>query len=74
MHYISSPKISRALDFQMRVDPRVIKWTTLKLGHRPEDMVETDEKTVARDARRTIGLEMENQLQKQIHKRVMEEL
>jgi hypothetical protein len=56
----------------MRMDPRVIKWTTLKLGHRPEDMVETGEMTVDRYARHEFALEMDARLTKLMAKSVMD--
>jgi len=74
MYYVSSPKTSQALDHMMRTDARVVKWSILKLGHRPEDMVDTGEKTVYRHKRLEIGLEMEKRLEKAMEERVREEM
>lgn len=72
MYFIAAPEKMRDLDRSLRVDPRVIKWTTLKLGHRPEDMVDIPEKTIYRDTRIEVGLEMEKRFNKQMLERVRE--
>lgn len=36
----------RTLASMMRRDPRVIRWTTLKLGERVQDVVRAPEKTI----------------------------
>ncbi|KAJ6499987.1 ribosomal protein S6 [Mycena vitilis] len=46
MHFDTSPRTLLSLHSLMRRDPRVIRWTVLKLGSRPED--------IAREGRRTI--------------------
>jgi hypothetical protein len=56
----------------MRADPRVIKWSTLKLGHRPEDMVDSGEQSVDRHKQIEIGLEMSKLLEKQMGNKIME--
>lgn len=58
----------------MRIDPRVIRATTLKLGHRPEDMVDTGEMTVSRDHRKIVGMEMEGDLEARIEKMIRDGL
>ncbi|KAJ6593996.1 ribosomal protein S6 [Mycena capillaripes] len=47
MHFDTAPRTLLALNALMRRDPRVIRWTVLKLGSRPED--------IAREGRRTIS-------------------
>ncbi|KAJ7647237.1 ribosomal protein S6 [Roridomyces roridus] len=46
MHFDTSPRTLLSLNGLMRRDPRVIRWTVLKLGSRPED--------IAREGRRTL--------------------
>jgi hypothetical protein len=46
----------------------------LKLGHRPEDMVDTGEQTVQRFQRHEIGIEMEKRLQAMMNERFREEI
>ncbi|KAF7315580.1 hypothetical protein MIND_00073400 [Mycena indigotica] len=38
MHFDTAPRTLRSLNKLMRQDPRVIRWTVLKLGSRPEDI------------------------------------
>jgi len=49
MHFDTSPRTLRTLGGVMRRDPRVIRWTMLKLGEKVEDVVKPPEKTVERD-------------------------
>jgi small subunit ribosomal protein S6 len=46
MNFDTAPRTLLSLNSIMRRDPRVVRWTILKLGSRPEDM--------AREGRRTI--------------------
>ncbi|KAJ7217957.1 ribosomal protein S6, partial [Mycena pura] len=46
MHFDTAPRTLLTLNSLMRRDPRVIRWTILKLGSRPED--------IAREGRRAI--------------------
>ncbi|KAH7925952.1 hypothetical protein BV22DRAFT_988861, partial [Leucogyrophana mollusca] len=48
MHFDTSPRTLRTLGGIMRRDPRVIRWTMLKLGEKVEDVVLPREKTVHR--------------------------
>lgn len=45
MHFDTSPRTLRSLNSIMRSDPRVIRWTMLKLGEKVEDVVQSPEKT-----------------------------
>lgn len=40
MDFDGSPQTTRTLSNLMRRDPRVIRWTMLKLGERVEDIVQ----------------------------------
>ncbi|KAH7913170.1 hypothetical protein BJ138DRAFT_1002848 [Hygrophoropsis aurantiaca] len=56
MHFDTSPRTLRTLGGIMRRDPRVIRWTMLKLGEKVEDVVLPPEKTVHRpDYLRKVG-------------------
>ncbi|KAJ7497389.1 ribosomal protein S6 [Mycena latifolia] len=46
MHFDTAPRTLLTLNSLMRRDPRVVRWTVLKLGSRPED--------IAREGRRAI--------------------
>ncbi|KAF8320699.1 hypothetical protein DL93DRAFT_2073341 [Clavulina sp. PMI_390] len=39
MHYDASPSLKSDVESRLRQDPRVIRWTTLKLGEKLEDVV-----------------------------------
>lgn len=39
MHFDTSPRTLAALNERLRTDPRVVRWTMLKLGERLEDVV-----------------------------------
>ncbi|TFK53979.1 hypothetical protein OE88DRAFT_1711024 [Heliocybe sulcata] len=45
MYFDTSPKVLREFNTLMRNDPRVIRWTTLKIGDKVEDIVSRPEKT-----------------------------
>jgi len=45
MDFDVSPLTLRSLNYLMRNDPRVIRWTMLKQGEKVEDIVETRGKT-----------------------------
>lgn len=45
MHFDTSPRTLRSLNSIMRSDPRVIRWTMLKLGEKVEEVVQSPEKT-----------------------------
>lgn len=38
MHFDTNPRVLNTLSARLRSDPRVIKWTTLKLGERLEQI------------------------------------
>lgn len=40
MNFDTSPRLLARLNDQMRSDPRVIRWTMLKLGEKLEDVVD----------------------------------
>lgn len=46
MHFDASPRLMQSLAEQLRQDNRVLKWTTLKLGERLQDIIRTKEQTV----------------------------
>jgi len=48
MHFDTSPRTLKSLNSIMRSDPRVIRWTMLKLGERIEDVVKSPEMTTNR--------------------------
>lgn len=48
MHFDTSPRTLKSLNSIMRSDPRVIRWTMLKLGERIEDVVKPMEATTNR--------------------------
>jgi len=50
MHFDASPRTLRSLNMLMKSDPRVIRWTTLKLGEKVEDVVQDPSRTVRRDS------------------------
>jgi len=55
MHFDTSPRTLRSLSSIMRSDPRVIRWTMLKLGEKIEDVVKDREVTVDRTSQRGTG-------------------
>jgi hypothetical protein len=55
MHFDTSPRTLRSLNSIMRSDPRVIRWTMLKLGEKIEDVVKHPEKTVDRSGEAATG-------------------
>jgi len=38
MHYDASPKLMNSVVSRLRQDPRVIRWTTIKMGEKLEDV------------------------------------
>lgn len=44
MHFDASPRTVWALKSLMRQDPRVLRWTVLKLGDKVEDIAKIGEK------------------------------
>ncbi|KAI0940444.1 hypothetical protein AcW1_003638 [Taiwanofungus camphoratus] len=48
MHFDAAPRTLNELSALMRRDPRVVRWTMLKLGDRAEDVVRPRSKTVDR--------------------------
>lgn len=38
MHFDASPKLKAQVESRLRQDPQVIRWTTLKLGEKLEDI------------------------------------
>lgn len=48
MHFDTSPRTLRTLSGMIRRDPRVIRWTMLKLAEKAEDVVTSPEQTVER--------------------------
>ena len=56
MHFDASPRTLRSLNGIMRNDPRVIRWTMLKLGEKIEDVVKDREVTVDRTGEKGTGV------------------
>ncbi|EED83033.1 predicted protein [Postia placenta Mad-698-R] len=48
MHFDASPRTLKELDSLMKRDPRVVRWTMLKLGDKVEDVVTPPSKTTHR--------------------------
>ena len=48
MHFDASPDLLRQLNNKLRSDPRVIRWTALKLGDRLENVIEHKPMTVSK--------------------------
>jgi small subunit ribosomal protein S6 len=44
MHFDTAPRTLRSLNSIMRRDPRVIRWTVLKLGAKVEDIAKEGQK------------------------------
>lgn len=55
MQFDTSPRTLHSLNSIMRGDPRVIRWTMLKLGDKLEDVVKEREVTVDRTGQRGSG-------------------
>lgn len=55
MHFDTSPRTLRSLNSILRRDPRVIRWTMLKMGEKIEDVVKDREVTVDRSKERGTG-------------------
>jgi len=49
MHFDTSPRILATLNERLRTDPRVVRWTMLKLGERLEDVVRAPGTTIGVD-------------------------
>lgn len=62
MYFDTSPQTLQTFNSKMRGDPRVVKWTMIKLGHRPEDTYDTMEKTIERPKRDDLKKQMEQRL------------
>jgi small subunit ribosomal protein S6 len=50
LHFDASPRTLRSLNGIMRRDPRVLRWTVLKLADRIEDISEEGLKVAANDS------------------------
>ncbi|KAI5123939.1 hypothetical protein M0805_006354 [Coniferiporia weirii] len=46
MHFDAPPSLLAQLNERMRTDPRVVRWTMLKLGERLEDVVDSRRSTM----------------------------
>lgn len=46
MDFDASPKAVQGLNMLMKHDPRVIRWTNIKLGEKIEDVVRVPAKTL----------------------------
>ena len=46
LHFDTGPRTVHSLNGLMRRDPRVIRWTTVKLADRPEELAKVHEKTM----------------------------
>ena len=46
MHFDTSPQALAQLNRNLRTDTRVLRWTTLKLGEKLDDVVGKREKTI----------------------------
>lgn len=49
MDFDTSPRMLSSLQSELTKDPRVIRWTTLKLGDRIQQITKSPEKTITRD-------------------------
>ncbi|KAJ7446153.1 ribosomal protein S6 [Mycena galericulata] len=49
MHFDTAPRTLLTLNSIMRRDPRVVRWTVLKLGSRPEDIAAEGRRTILGD-------------------------
>ncbi|KAJ7770132.1 hypothetical protein DFH07DRAFT_266167 [Mycena maculata] len=54
MHFDTAPRTLLTLNSIMRRDPRVIRWTVLKLASRPEDIAREGRRTIHGDAMDTL--------------------
>ncbi|THG93730.1 hypothetical protein EW145_g8296 [Phellinidium pouzarii] len=50
MHFDAPPSVLEQLNAHMRTDPRVVRWTMLKLGERLDDVVDDKRRTVVSHA------------------------
>ncbi|KAH8119403.1 ribosomal protein S6, partial [Phellopilus nigrolimitatus] len=50
MHFDAPPRLLAQLSERMRTDPRVVRWTMLRLGERLEDVVAADRARTVGDA------------------------
>ena len=48
MEFDASPSTLKALNDIMRHDPRVVRWTNLKVGEKLQDIAERKETTITR--------------------------
>lgn len=49
MHFDTAPRTLLSLNRLMRQDPRVVRWTVLKLGSRPEDIAREGQRALLGD-------------------------
>ncbi|KAG8936848.1 hypothetical protein FRC03_009600 [Tulasnella sp. 419] len=52
IHFDASPPLMQTVANQLQQDPRVVRWTTTKIGERLEDILGTKESTVMLKAQR----------------------
>ncbi|KAH9847635.1 ribosomal protein S6 [Lenzites betulinus] len=55
MQFDASPATLRGLNNIMRHDPRVIRWTSLKVGEKVDDVLLVEEKTMTRNTDGLMG-------------------
>ncbi|KAJ6558617.1 ribosomal protein S6 [Mycena vulgaris] len=56
MHFDTAPRTLLTLNSIMRRDPRVVRWTVLKLGSRPEDIAREGRRAIHGDKMTTLDL------------------
>ncbi|KAF7306134.1 hypothetical protein HMN09_00768700 [Mycena chlorophos] len=56
MHFDTAPRTLLTLNRLMRQDPRVIRWTVIKLASRPEDVAQEGARAIRGDNIKTLEL------------------
>ncbi|KAJ7072242.1 ribosomal protein S6 [Mycena amicta] len=56
MHFDTAPRTLLTLNSLMRQDPRVIRWTVLKLGSRPEDIAREGARAIRGDGLESLDI------------------
>ncbi|RDB25018.1 putative 28S ribosomal protein S6, mitochondrial [Hypsizygus marmoreus] len=56
IHFDTAPRTLRSLNSIMRRDPRVIRWTVLKMGSKAEDIAKEGQKALSREPLQPLDL------------------
>ncbi|KZT44210.1 hypothetical protein SISSUDRAFT_1039495 [Sistotremastrum suecicum HHB10207 ss-3] len=64
MHFDASPATLKSLNTTLRADPRVVRWSMIKLGHRPEDIQTFEEMTIKRPDSDKLKAQLANEVVK----------